>query len=127
MLKMEIPTEMQEQRWLVKWLSAHSQLKNYFFKIHNEGQRSAGQTWNLKLMGLRSGVSDLFIYFPTKKYHGLFLEVKRNMHYPPSVQKNKTWVAQQEFAKTVKIVGYEAKTCYGWEDGKKIIEAYLAE
>lgn len=120
-----IPTENQEQRALVKWLSLHPVLKDLFCKNNNEGQRTAGQTWNLKLMGLRPGVSDLFIYYPTKSFAGLWLEVKRNMHYPPSARKSETWMGQEWFHEVVKGVGYDAHFCYGWVDGKEIIERYL--
>jgi hypothetical protein len=123
--RVSIPTENQEQRWLVKWLSFNPQLKDFFCKNNNEGKRTAAQGHNLRLMGLRAGVSDLTIYYPTKTHHGLFLEVKRAMNYPPSARKSETWLAQEEFARIVKSVGYEAKTCYGWVDGKEIIEKYL--
>ena len=123
--RLAIPTENQEQRALVKWLSLHPVLKDLFCKNNNEGQRTPGQTWNLKLMGLRPGVSDLFIYYPTKSFHGLWLEVKRNMNYPPSARKSDTWIAQELFHQQVKSVGYDAHFCYGWIDGKEIIEHYL--
>lgn len=123
--RIAIPTENQEQRALVKWLSLHPRLANFFCKNNNEGQRTPAQTWNLKLMGLRPGVSDLLIYFPTKSYPGLWLEVKRNMHYPPSARKSDTWIAQELFQEQVKSVGYAAHFCYGWIDGKEIIERYL--
>ncbi len=109
----------------MKWLTFHPMLKNYFCKIDNEGKRTQVQGWNAKLMGLRSGVSDLFIYYPTGIYHGLWLEVKRAMKYPPSARKSDTWIAQEMFHKYVKSVGYSANFCYGWEDGKDIIERYL--
>ncbi|CAB4128392.1 hypothetical protein UFOVP100_29 [uncultured Caudovirales phage] len=76
-------------------------------------------------MGLRPGVSDLLIYYPTKTYHGLFLEIKRNKKYSASERKTKTWIAQQEFISIVRSVGYCGETCYGWLDGKNIIESYL--
>jgi hypothetical protein len=123
--KFLIPTENQEQRALVKWLSLHPVLKDFYCKNNNEGKRTEAQGWNLKLMGLRAGVSDLTIYFPTKLHHGLFLEVKRAMNYPVSARKSETWIAQEEFARIVRSVGYEAKTCFCWQDGVKIIENYL--
>ena len=123
--RVTIPTEKQEQRALVKWLSLHPVLKSFFYKNDNEGKRTPAQGYNLRLMGLRAGVSDLTIAYPTKVHHGLYLEVKRNMQYPPSARKSPTWIAQEEFAKDMKSVGYEAKTCYGHMDGIKIIEEYL--
>lgn len=121
----EIPTENQEQRALVKWLSFHPTLKHNFCKLHNEGKRTEGQGWNLKLLGLREGAHDLLIYYPTNKYHGLWIEMKRNKRYTPSERSTKTWVAQENFQERVKSVGYAAFFCYGWENGKKIIEDYL--
>lgn len=109
----------------MKWLSFHPTVRNFFCKNNNEGVRTAGQGWNLKLMGLRSGVSDLFIYYPTATYHGLWLEVKRNKRYTPSERLTDTWIAQEDFIKSVKSVGYEAKICYGVDDGIEIIESYL--
>ncbi len=76
-------------------------------------------------MGLRPGASDLAIYYPTKTYHGLFLELKRNKRYTPSERITPSWLAQELFLKNVKSVGYEGKICYGFLDSKRIIEAYL--
>lgn len=123
--RIAIPTENQEQRWLVKWLSLHPQLKDFFCKNNNEGKRTEAQTWNLKLQGLRPGVSDLAIFYPTKKYHGLWLEVKRNMHYPPSARKGESWVNQVIWIEKMKSVGYYGDFCYGWQHGVEIIEEYL--
>lgn len=120
-----IGSENQEQRALVKWLSMHPVLKNFYCKNNNEGQRTVAQGWNLKLMGLRPGVSDILVYYPSKTKHGLFLEVKRNKKYSKSEMETDTWIMQQEFINTVKSVGYEGKTCYGWEDGVRIIQEYL--
>lgn len=103
----------------------HPILKNYYCKIHNEGKRSAWQGKMLQLQGLRSGVSDLFIYYPINNYHGLWLEVKRNKHYTMSERSTATWLAQVEFQNIVRGVGFAAETCYGGEDGIKIINNYL--
>lgn len=124
-MQQPIATENQEQRALVKWLDYHPILKNYYCKNNNEGKRTDAQGWNLKRMGLRPGVSDLFIYYPTKTYHGLWLEVKRNKKYTTSSKCTATWIAQEWFIETVKSVGYAGFFCYGFEDGVHIIEEYL--
>lgn len=125
--RLAIPVERVEQRALVKWLSIHPTLKDFFCKNNNEGKRTDIQTAHLKLEGLRPGVSDLFIAYPskTKKYAGLWLEVKRNMVYPPSAKKSITWINQQIWIDRMKTVGYHGDFCYGWEHGVKIIEEYL--
>jgi len=112
---------------LVKWLSYHPIVREFFCKNNNEGKRTPLQGHYLKLLGLRSGVSDLFIYYPTKNYHGLWLEVKRNKKYTPSERKAPTWIAQEKFIETVKSIGYQGLFCYGWNDGKRIIEDYLLD
>lgn len=117
--------ERDEQKALVRWLNMHAKLKNLYCKIHNEGKRTALQTHFLKLEGLRPHVSDIFIYCPTKKYAGLWLEVKRNKKYTPSERSTSSWIGQETFQETVKSVGYEAKFCYGFMDGIHIIESYL--
>ena len=125
--RIAIPTENQGQRALVKWLSLHPILKDFFYKNNNEGKRTEAQTWNLKLMGLRPGVSDLFIPYPSQsgKFAGLWLEVKRNMSYPPSARKADSWVLQEVWIERMKKVGYHGDFCYGWQHGVKIIEEYL--
>ena len=118
---LKIATENQEQRALVKWLSYHPVLKDFYCKNNNEGKRTAAQGWNLKLMGLRPGVSDIFVYYPTKTYAGLWLEIKRNKKYTASERRTDTWIAQQEFIERVKMVGYAGEFCYGFVDGQNII------
>lgn len=121
----EAPREYLEQVELVIWLKFHPILKNFYYKNDNEGKRTPAQGAQAKRLGLRPGVSDLFIYYPTKAYHGLFLEMKRNKKYTPSEQNTETWKAQENFLETVKSVGYQGAFCYGWYDAKKIIESYL--
>jgi len=104
----------------------HPILKNFFHKTNNEGKRSSFQGHNLKRMGLRPGVSDIFIYYPTTSFHGLWLEVKRKKEYSFSERSTKTWMAQEEFLKTVKDVGFAGYFCYGWVHGKEIVEQYLS-
>lgn len=124
-LKNRIPSEAEEQRTIVQWLRLQPLLRDRFFKINNEGKRSLAQGANLKALGMRSGASDIFIAFPTSLYHGLFLEVKRNMHYHASAKQSPTWLAQIKFMEDVKSVGYDAHFCYGFDDCKKIVEHYF--
>lgn len=80
----------------------------------------------VKMLGLKPGVSDLFIFYPTKTYHGLFLEMKRNKVYSKSERATSTWIAQESFLDNVKRVGYQGHFCYGWVEGKRLVEEYLA-
>lgn len=121
----EVPKEYVEQTALVAWLAQHWKLKEFFLKNDNEGKRTPAQGHQAKRMGLRRGASDLFIAYPTRTYHGLWLEVKRNKKYTASEMKTDTWLAQEKFIETMKSVGYQGHFCYGWVDGKRLIEDYL--
>lgn len=125
--KLPIALEREEQQALVEWLYLHPILKNFFLKIDNEGKRTALQGSRLKNLGLRPGASDLFIYYPSQSgiYSGLWLEVKRNKKYTPSEMSSVTWKNQEEFQRTVKMVGFDAKFCYGFIDATRIISCYL--
>lgn len=123
--KFIVPSEAQEQRAIVRWLSYHPILKDYFCKNNNEGKRTALQGAQLKALGLRPGVCDLFIYYPQNGLHGLYLEVKRNKSYSKSERSTPTWLAQEQFIETVKGVGYAAYMCYGFDDCRRIVERYL--
>lgn len=118
-------SEAQEQKAIVKWLSLHPVLKYYFCKIDNESKRSVIAGYQAKLMGLRPGVSDLFIYYPTNLYHGLWLEVKRNIRYTKSAKENPSWSAQELFIKQVRMAGFYADFCFGLNHAIEIIEGYL--
>lgn len=124
-MKIITPSERQEQRFLVQWLSIHAKLKHYYCKIDNEGKRTKSQGYNAKLQGLRSGVSDIFIYYPTSTYHGLWLEMKRNKRYTPSERSTLTWKSQEEFIEIVKNIGYAGYFCFGWTNAVEIINNYL--
>ncbi len=125
--RLKVPSEAQEQRWLVKWIRLQPYLKRFLIKTNNEGKRSAIQGNNLKLMGMRVGASDLFLAYPnsSRTKAGIWLEVKRNMDYPPSAKKTPTWLAEQEFLEDMQTVGFCGEFCYGWEEGIQIIKAYL--
>jgi hypothetical protein len=77
------------------------------------------------MMGLRPGVPDIFVNYPANGFHGLYIEVKRNRKYSPSEMRTDTWLAQVKFLENAKSVGYAGDFCYGWEDGKRIVESYL--
>jgi hypothetical protein len=119
------PREWEEQTALVDWLRIHPFLKNFFCKIDNEGKRTPAQGFHAKRMGLLPGVSDLFVFWPTKSYHGLWIELKRNKKYTPSERSKPSWKDQERFIEVVKKVGFQAHFCYGCKDAIQRIEEYI--
>jgi hypothetical protein len=69
--------------------------------IPNEGRRSPRTGKHLKDMGMRPGVSDLFLPIARGKYHGLWIEVKAPKKKPTPTQKD--WLnsmVQQDYCCT---------------------------
>ena len=106
--------ESQEQIALFDWIRLQPTLSAYAFSIPNESKRSPQLGYRLKRMGMRAGVSDLFIAIPREPYHGLFIEMKAGS--------NKATPTQLQFIKDMRKQGYEAEVCWG---AKSAIEAIL--
>ena len=94
-------------------------------KQNNEGERTEGQKVHLTLMGMKKGCSDLFLAVPKGKFHGLWLEMKRDKQYPPSARLTDTWIAQEKFMCARRARGYAACFAFGWLHAKDVIEQYL--
>lgn len=122
---MDVLTENQEQRALVKWLRSLVDIGPFVIKITNEGRMTVGQRCNLILTGLCPGASDLFIAVPNVKYHGLWVEMKRNKRYSASEMATESWVSQENFQNLMRSNGYAAFFCYGFDHAKNVIESYL--
>lgn len=89
------------------------------FAIPNGGARNAATGAVLKREGVKAGVPDIFLPWPSCGRHGLFVEMKKP---GGSVRGNqKAW--QRELVEA----GYEAVVCYGWDDAREVITRYLEE
>lgn len=113
-------TEFQEQALFVSWCKMHPTLKHFIFCIPNGGNNTP--QWNVKLkkMGMRAGVSDLFIALPNKKHHGLWLEMKKKKGGVKSLE-------QVEWINRMNKVGYLAHFAHGFEEAKDIAIEYLKD
>lgn len=110
-------SERDEQIKLFNWMHQHPLLKDLAFSIPNEGKRSLIMGHLYKRMGLRSGTPDIFIPFPTKTYHGLFIELKFG--------RNKATPAQEKFIARLKEQGYAAEVIWGADAAIDFIINYL--
>ena len=70
-----------------------------------------------KLLGVKSGVPDICILEPRKKYNGLFIELKVGYNKPSESQKY--WLQRLE------MNGYKTAVSYSFEEVKDIINKYL--
>lgn len=95
-----------------------------FSFCHTKGgsRQSPREGANFKREGVRAGVSDLFLSYPTKLHHGLYIEMKRRGKRKCTISK-----LQWEWIERVRSVGYRAAVCYGWEEARDVILEYLGE
>ena len=84
----------------------------------NEGKRTNQTGMLLRSMGMHKGFPDLAILEPRGKYHGLFLELKRDKHSRPTQEQN-AWI------KALQNRGYAAAVTYGFEDTIKALNEYM--
>lgn len=110
-------TEDQEQIMLATWLDKNNIL---FYASANGGSRNPIEAAKLKRCGVRSGVPDICLPIPTKRYHGLYIELKR-------ISRSKISENQEMWLTKLNQNGYLAKVAYGFEEAKQIISDYLSD
>jgi hypothetical protein len=110
-------TEEQHHLAIVKWAMLHPIVKNYIFHIPNERKCSPHYGMKLKALGVRAGVSDLFIAYPTKDYHGFWIEMKRPGGRPSAEQN--AWLEK------MRSVGYRAEYYDSWHEAAEAITDYM--
>lgn len=86
--------------------------------VPNEGKRTLANGRQLARMGLRKGFPDLFIPIARKGYHGMFIELKRDIHC-------KATEYQQKWIEYLNRQGYNAVICYGADDAIQQIGKYF--
>jgi hypothetical protein len=111
------PSEDQEQMALMRWAQYHPICRDYLIHIPNGGSRHLLEARKLKLMGVKAGVSDLFLAYPANGYHGWWGEGKS--------LNGKLTDKQKEWLDRMKSVGYKTDVWYGVIEAKKFIEEYL--
>lgn len=73
----------------------------------------------MKGEGVTAGVSDLILLFPTKKHHGLCIEMKT----PTGTHQD----SQKEWQHLVEAAGYRYAICRSFEQFRDLIWGYLGE
>ena len=115
-----IPTEDEEQIWLFSWaelnMGRFPELR-LMHHIPNGGKRSKSEAGRFKAMGVKPGVSDIFLPVARKGYHGLYIELKAKDGRPSREQK--------DFIADVTEQGYAGTVAYGGEEAARIVEEYL--
>lgn len=116
-----VPKEAQEQAWLFNWCR-YASVKwselDLLYHIPNGGSRNAIEAMHLKAQGVKKGVPDLCLPVPRGKFHGLYIEMKR--------QKGGTLsTAQKEWIARLRNQGYRVEVCHGFKEAADVLEDYM--
>lgn len=119
-------TESEHQILVMCWakkisLAGRTEL-DLLFHIPNGGSRSGREGVMFKAMGVKPGVSDLFL--PVMKFDccgeasgGLWIEMKADG--------GRESEDQIKWLNLMRRNGYEARVCFGWEEAIEAIKEYL--
>lgn len=116
-------SEAHEQMRVVEWckttdyLSGNTLGLRNIFHIPNGGLRSKSEAARLKAMGVRAGVSDLFIPVPSGDKHGLWIEMKASGGVISE--------AQDGWLDSMRLSGYEAVLAFDADEAIRAISDYL--
>lgn len=103
-----------EMSVIYDWVNVCTDLP--FIRIENARKCTPGLGAKLKRLGVRKGVSDIFIPRANKSFHGLFIELKTLTGRPTKEQIN--------FLIQMIDEGYQAMVCYGAEQAIKEIKKF---
>lgn len=119
-MKKRTQHEALEQERLMLWLrTRHRAVYDLTFAIPNGGSRNPREAANLKKTGVKSGVPDLLVAVPTRRFPGLFIELKAKGGTP--TQNQIAWLDRLADS------GYAVVVCNGWEAARNAITDYLEE
>ena len=118
--ELPVPSESAEQQRLFQWArmaqGRYPELR-WLYHVPNEGKRGRAAAGIAKAAGLRSGVPDLVLDFPSGAYHGLRIEMK--------VHPNRPTPAQWDWLRRLQDAGYLAAVCYSADAARTLITSYI--
>lgn len=114
------PREEDIQKSCINWFDlVHCPLSQLMFHVANEDRQSARKGHRYRLLGVRSGVSDLVLLVPNRHHHGLCIEMKTLAGTQRKTQK--------EFQKKVEKQGYKYVICRSLDDFMREVDEYLKD
>lgn len=117
MMTKPLPTEEQEQIIFVTWVR---KLGHRIIAIPNGGSRHLLEAIALKKSGVSAGFPDLFCPIVTPKYHGFFVEMKRQ-------KGGKVSDAQLDWLNFLREAGYFAEIAEGADQAKVMFQQYVSQ
>lgn len=119
-----------EQAAVFEWAQwqpcGQGKILDYLVHIPNGGYRSPVEAARLKALGVRAGVSDLLLPLPRLTYHGLWIEMKRQLKHFRGPAESQKAVSQEQldWIAAMQRQGYAACVCYGADEAMKVLAGY---
>lgn len=114
----------------VRWFGqTYPMYEPYFWATPNGGYRAKRTAIAMKQEGMKAGVPDLQLAYPSKGYHGLFIEMKKSAigKRGQVIARGKVSDAQQERMQALSDVGYKCVVCYSFDEFVREVRTYLEE
>ncbi len=112
-------SEAKEQEALIQRAQYHPITRDLLYAIPNDGIRTPVQGAKFKRRGLRPGMPDICLPYPSNGFHALYIELKTKIGKPTT--------EQLHCIENLRKAGNAAYIAYGWEHAWKIITDYLAQ
>lgn len=110
-----------EQKQLFDWLDLqYPKESKLIYHVPNGGKRDAITAKKLQGQGVKAGIPDICIDLARGGYFGMRIEFKPNRAHKSTVSP-----AQQATLYLLNDAGFYATVCYGFEDARQAITAYL--
>lgn len=110
-------SETKEQEALIQRAQYHPITKDLLYAIPNDGIRTLVQGAKFKRRGLRPGMPDICLPYPSNGFHALYIELKTKTGKPTK--------AQLDCIAKLNGAGNLAVIAQGWEHAWEIITDYL--
>jgi hypothetical protein len=116
-----IATEAVEQQRVFEWAELQANIwppLRWMYAVPNGGSRNYLEAVRLKRQGVKPGVPDICLPYPSGRYHGLYIEMKR-------ADGGKKSDHQKAYIEYLQNVGYKAVFCSGFEQAVDEIKRYM--
>ena len=111
----------------------YPEYRGLYFSVPNGAHTKKTEAAILKAEGLTAGVADTFLAVPSGRWHGLFIEYKKEaLEYDEKtgkLHKSKTYQEkeQKEWQKLVEAQGYRYEIVRNFEEFNDLIKEYLKD
>lgn len=119
---METVSEADEQEAVIAWADINQRkypCLRRLLHIPNGGTRNVAEAVHLKRLGVKPGVPDLLLPYPSNGYSSLWIEMKSAKGRPSALQK--------EWIDWLNENGHMAVVCYGAGEAINALEQYVRQ